>query len=44
MTINKIVSSLLILACLGLAGCNTVHGAGEDISKAGEAIQRTANR
>ena len=44
MSINKIVSSLLVLACLAVAGCNTVRGAGEDISKAGEAVQRSASR
>jgi len=28
---------------LGLAGCETVKGAGKDIEKAGEAIQRAAD-
>lgn len=31
-----------IVACaLVLAGCNTVRGAGQDIEKAGEAIQKS---
>lgn len=36
---NKTVV-LLALALL-LAGCNTVRGVGQDIEKAGEAIQRS---
>jgi len=36
----------LVLICLalpvGLGGCETVKGAGKDIEKAGEAIQRAA--
>jgi len=43
MLINKIVASLLILGCLATAGCaNTVRGAGQDISAAGQAVQRSA--
>lgn len=39
---TKFLASLMILACLGLAGCkNTVHGAGEDISKAGNKISNS---
>jgi len=42
MLIKKIVSSLLTLGCLAAAGCtNTVRGAGEDISAAGDAVQRS---
>lgn len=37
---------VLILICLalmvGLGGCETVKGAGKDIERAGEAIQRAA--
>ena len=29
---------------LGLAGCNTVRGAGQDIQKAGSAIEDAAKR
>jgi predicted small secreted protein len=33
----------LLLACAGcLAGCNTLQGAGKDLQKAGEAIERAA--
>ncbi|WP_339844127.1 entericidin A/B family lipoprotein [uncultured Halopseudomonas sp.] len=36
-------SILLCLALLfGVAGCNTLEGAGEDIEQGGEAIQRSA--
>jgi entericidin B len=36
-------SILLCLALLfGVAGCNTLEGAGEDIEEGGEAIQRSA--
>ncbi len=32
----------LILCALVLAGCNTVRGVGQDIEKAGEAIQKSS--
>lgn len=39
----KVLLSLLVLACIGMAGCtNTVAGAGEDISNAGHAITKSA--
>ncbi|MDD5366850.1 MAG: entericidin A/B family lipoprotein [Gallionellaceae bacterium] len=28
----------------GLYGCNTMRGVGQDVEKAGEAIQRAGNR
>jgi entericidin B len=31
----------LILCALVLAGCNTVRGVGQDVEKAGEAIQKS---
>lgn len=38
--------TLVMLLCLalstGLCGCETIKGAGKDIEKAGEAIQRAA--
>ena len=33
---------IAILCALVLAGCNTVHGMGQDIEKAGEAIQKSS--
>lgn len=32
-----------VFSALTLAGCNTVEGAGRDIEKGGEAIQKAAN-
>ena len=40
----EIKSVLLGLALLfGVAGCNTLQGAGEDVERGGEAIQRAAD-
>jgi predicted small secreted protein len=38
------LSSLLILAYVVLAGCNTMAGAGKDIERGGERIQGTAEK
>jgi len=41
----KTVASLLALSfLLALAGCNTVRGAGQDIQKAGSAIEDAAQK
>ena len=34
---------LVLCASLWLLGCNTIHGVGRDIEKAGEVIQGFAN-
>ncbi|HNQ92069.1 MAG TPA: entericidin A/B family lipoprotein [Alphaproteobacteria bacterium] len=34
--------SALLISTLALAACNTVRGAGEDLERAGEAIQKSA--
>ena len=34
---------LISLASLSLAACETMEGAGQDLEKAGEAIQKKAN-
>lgn len=39
-----IAIALLSGFALGLAGCNTIHGAGEDVQKGGQAIQGAADR
>lgn len=31
----------IVVCALVLAGCNTVHGVGQDVEKAGEAIQKS---
>ncbi len=36
--------AILIAAALTLAGCNTVQGIGQDIGKAGGAIERAGSR
>jgi len=40
---KKVAVALLALWAIVLAGCNTVHGFGKDVEKAGEAIQRKTN-
>lgn len=35
--------AVMIVCAIVLAGCNTVRGVGQDIEKAGEAIQKTSN-
>ena len=39
----RIVMIGAVLAMLSLAGCNTMHGFGQDLEKAGDAIQKKAN-
>ncbi len=41
---TKFLASLALLGCFALAGCNTVAGAGEDLSKAGNAITKSATK
>ena len=36
---NKIIA--VMLSALMLVGCNTVRGVGQDIEKAGEAVQKS---
>ena len=36
---NKIMALLVLLVVL--VGCNTVHGVGQDVEKAGEAIKKS---
>ncbi|WP_027016889.1 entericidin A/B family lipoprotein [Comamonas composti] len=40
---NSSISVLLIGLALTLAACNTVKGIGQDVQKAGNAIERAAN-
>lgn len=40
---RKILSAALIVTALGLSACNTVAGAGRDVSSAGKAVTKTAN-
>ncbi len=40
---SKYRTLLVLCASLWLLGCNTIHGVGRDIEKAGEVIQGSAN-
>ncbi len=40
---KKTIAALLA-ACFVLAGCNTVKGAGQDIQRAGQAIENAARK
>lgn len=39
---NLVVTAAVLLAGLSLAACNTVSGAGKDMSSAGKAVTKTA--
>jgi predicted small secreted protein len=38
---KRLAVLMLAVWAFALAGCNTVHGIGKDVEKAGEAIQKT---
>jgi len=40
----KIVTAMLMITLLTLTGCNTVKGVGQDIQKAGSAIEGAAKK
>ena len=40
---KRVLTVLLLVACLMLTGCNTMKGLGKDIKNAGEAIEEAAN-
>lgn len=41
----KIIAAMLMALCaLAVAGCNTLRGFGQDMEKAGTAIQRKTDR
>ena len=40
----KFIAPLLIASLLALTGCNTVKGVGQDIQKAGSAIEGAAKK
>ncbi len=42
---KTIIATLIaIAAAVSLAGCNTVHGMGQDIQKAGSSIEKAADK
>jgi len=43
--IRKTLATLMLLGMLGsLAGCNTMHGFGQDMERGGEKVQEKAAR
>jgi len=43
--IKRILATLMLLGMLGtIAGCNTMHGFGQDVERGGEKIQDKAAR
>ncbi len=41
---KKLVASLFIIMIIGLSGCETMKGLGEDIQSAGKAISKSADK
>ena len=41
---NKAIVAAALIAGLGLAACNTVAGAGKDVSSVGKATTKTAKK
>ncbi|MFN9726683.1 entericidin A/B family lipoprotein [Acidovorax sp.] len=41
---NKSIAFITLALAFALAGCNTVKGVGQDVQRAGGAIERAANR
>jgi len=41
---NIVLTILLFMCILTLAACNTLRGMGKDIEKAGESIQKAADK
>jgi predicted small secreted protein len=35
---------ILIVCCIAIFGCNTIHGAGEDIEQGGKAIENASGK
>ena len=40
---RKLVSLALIAGTLAISACNTIEGAGKDVSSAGKTVAKTAN-
>jgi predicted small secreted protein len=43
-TMKQLIIAVLALCVVALTGCNTVEGMGKDIKKAGESIEKAANK
>jgi predicted small secreted protein len=40
---RKVIGIALVVGALAISGCNTVSGAGKDVSSAGRAVTKTAD-
>ena len=40
---KTLIIALIVFAAGSLAACNTIHGAGKDVERTGEAVQRGAD-
>lgn len=41
-TLTPLLAIAALFGAIGLSACNTVRGAGQDVQRAGEAIEETA--
>ncbi|WCT73381.1 entericidin A/B family lipoprotein [Sphingomonas naphthae] len=41
---RKVLALALVAGTLMVSACNTVEGAGKDVSSAGDAVSKTANK
>jgi predicted small secreted protein len=41
---RKLVAAALLMAMAGLAACNTMEGAGQDVQAGGRALEKSADR
>ncbi|WP_019516141.1 entericidin A/B family lipoprotein [Sphingomonas sp. Mn802worker] len=40
---RKIVTAAILVSALALGACNTIEGAGKDVSSAGQTVAKTAD-
>jgi predicted small secreted protein len=40
----KLIAVLLLLGSMGLAGCNTMKGLGEDVQAGGQSLENAADK
>ena len=41
---RKIIAALTIAGALAVSACNTIEGAGKDVSSAGDTVAKTADK
>lgn len=42
--VQRLFAALMLIGIISLAGCNTMAGFGQDVERAGQATQDSANR